>query len=201
MADPIDFYFDFSSPYGYFAATKIEDLAAKHGRAVIWRPILLGAVFKLNGQQPLTTIPLKGSYAAHDLARSARLFKVPFKLPTKFPISTTAPARAFYWLGDRDPAAAKRLALALYHAYFAEDRDISNPEVTGNVAAKLGVADKAELAQALNDAAVKERLKTEVDAAIERGVFGSPYIVVDGEPFWGSDRLDQVDRWLATGGW
>jgi 2-hydroxychromene-2-carboxylate isomerase len=200
MPNPIDFYFDFSSPYGYFAATKIEDLAAKHGRAVTWRPILLGAVFKLNGQQPLTTIPLKGSYAAHDLARSARLFNVPFKLPTKFPVSGTAPSRAFYWLGGRDPAAAKKLALALYHAYFAEDRDISNPEVTGNVAAKLGV-DKPELAQALNDAAVKERLRIEVDAAIERGVFGSPYIVVDGEPFWGSDRLEQVDRWLTTGGW
>jgi len=200
MASPIDFYFDFSSPYGYFAATKIEDLAAKHDRTVTWRPILLGAVFKLNGQQPLTTIPLKGSYAAHDLARSARLFNVPFKLPTKFPVSTTAPARAFYWLGDRDPARAKKLARALYHAYFAEDRDISNPEVTGNVAAKLGV-DKAELAQAMNDAAVKERLRIEVDAAIERGVFGSPYIVVDGEPFWGSDRLDQVERWLQTGGW
>jgi 2-hydroxychromene-2-carboxylate isomerase len=200
MADPIDFYFDFSSPYGYFASAKIEGLAAKHGRAVTWRPILLGAVFKLNGQQPLTTIPLKGSYAAHDLARSARLFNVPFKLPTKFPVSGITPARAFYWLGDRDPAAAKRLAQALYRAYFAEDRDISNPEVTANVAAKLEV-DKAEVAQALNDAAVKERLKNEVDAAIERGVFGSPYIVVDGEPFWGSDRLEQVDRWLATGGW
>jgi 2-hydroxychromene-2-carboxylate isomerase len=69
--------------------------------------------------------------------------------------------------------------------------------VTGNVAAKLGV-DKAELTQALNDPAVKERLKTEVDAAIERGVFGSPYIVVDGEPFWGSDRLEQIDKWLQA---
>ncbi len=200
MANPIDFYFDFSSPYGYFAATKIDELAAKHGRAVTWRPILLGAVFKITGGQPLPTIPLKGSYTSHDLARSARLLKVPFKMPAKFPVSGTAPSRAYYWLGDRDPAAAKRLAAALYRAYFVEDRDISNPEVTGNVAAKLGV-DKAELTQALNDAAVKERLKSEVDAAIERGVFGSPYIVVDGEPFWGSDRLDQVERWLATGGW
>jgi len=200
MATPIDFYFDFSSPYGYFASTKIDELAAKYGRTVTWRPILLGAVFKLTGQQPLPTIPLKGSYAAHDLARSARLFKVPFKLPTKFPISGTAPSRAFYWLGDKDAALARNLALALYHAYFAEDRDISNPEVTGNVAAKLGV-DKAGLLEALNDPAVKERLKSEVDAAIERGVFGSPYIVVDGEPFWGSDRLDQVEKWLQTGGW
>ncbi|HKA41722.1 MAG TPA: 2-hydroxychromene-2-carboxylate isomerase, partial [Burkholderiales bacterium] len=197
---PIDFYFDFSSPYGYFASNKIDELAAKHGRTVIWRPILLGAVFKLTGQQPLPTIPLKGSYAVHDLKRSARLFNVSFKMPTKFPIAGTAPSRAFYWIGDRDPDLAKKLAVALYRAYFAEDRDISNPDVTGNVAAKLGV-DKAELLQALNDPAVKERLKNEVDAAIERGVFGSPYTVIDGEPFWGSDRLEQVDRWLATGGW
>jgi 2-hydroxychromene-2-carboxylate isomerase len=196
MANPIDFYFDFSSPYGYFASEKIDDIAARHGRAVTWRPILLGAVFKITGGQPLPTIPMKGSYAAHDLARSARLLKLPFKLPSKFPVATTAAARAFYWVRDRDPALARTLARALYRAYFAEDRDISNPEVTGNVAAKLGV-DKGELAQALNDAAVKERLKTEVDAAIERGVFGSPYIVVDGEPFWGSDRLDQVERWLT----
>jgi len=200
MANPIDFYFDFSSPYGYFASTKIDDIAAKHGRGVVWRPILLGAVFKITGQQPLPTIPLKGSYTAHDLARSARLLKVPFKLPTKFPIAGQAPSRAFYWVGDRDPALARKFAHALYHAYFAEDRDISNPEVTANVAAKLGM-DKTELTQALNDPAVKERLRIEVDAAIERGVFGSPYIVIDGEPFWGSDRLDQVERWLETGGW
>ena len=200
MANPIDFYFDFSSPYGYFAGTKIDDLAAKHGRDVTWRPILLGAVFKITGGQPLPTIPLKGSYSAHDLQRSARLFKMSFKMPTKFPIGSTAPARAFYWLNDRDPAAARKLALALFHAYFAEDRDISNPEVTGNVAAKLGV-DKVELAQALNEPAVKERLRSEVAAAIERGVFGSPYFIIDGEPFWGSDRLEQVDRWLETGGW
>jgi 2-hydroxychromene-2-carboxylate isomerase len=200
MANPIDFYFDFSSPYGYLASTRIEAVAAKHGRNVTWRPHLLGAVFKINGQQPLASIPLKGVYTAHDLARSARLLKVPFKLPTKFPVGATAPSRAFYWVSDRDPALAKRLAQALYHAYFAEDRDISSPEVTANIAAKTGV-DRAALAQALEDPAVKERLRTEVDAAIERGVFGSPYIVVDGEPFWGSDRLDQVDRWLETGGW
>jgi len=200
MTQPIDFYFDFSSPYGYFAANRIEDIAARHGRSVIWRPMLLGAAFKITGGQPLPTIPLKNRYTAHDLARCARLYKLPFKLPSRFPIATTAPARAYYWVCDRDPALAKQLALALYRAYFVEDRDISNPEVTGNVAAKLGIA-KDELTQALNDPAVKERLRNEVDAAIERGVFGSPYIVIDGEPFWGADRVDHVERWLHTGGW
>ena len=200
MAQPVEFYFDFSSPYGYFASNQIDEIAARHGRTVHWRPILLGAVFKITGQQPLPTIPLKGSYAKHDLVRSARLLGMPFKLPSKFPIAGQAPSRAYYWIADRDTALARATAQALYRAYFAEDRDISNPEVTANVAAKLGV-NRDELLQALNDAAVKERLKNEVDAAIERGVFGSPYIVIDGEPFWGADRLDQVEKWLATGGW
>ena len=200
MANAIDFYFDFSSPYGYLASTRIDALAARHGRSVVWRPHLLGAVFKINDQRPLASIPLKNEYAERDLARSARLLQVPFKLPTKFPVGATAPSRAFYWINDRDPALAKRLAQALYYAYFAEDRDISSPEVTCEVAAGLEV-DRVALAQALNDPVVKERLRTEVDAAIARGVFGSPYIVVDGEPFWGSDRLDQVEKWLETGGW
>jgi 2-hydroxychromene-2-carboxylate isomerase len=95
---------------------------------------------------------------------------------------------------------AVRLAQALYRAYFAEDRDISSPEVTASVASTLGL-DREALLAALGDAAVKDRLRSEVDAAIARGVFGSPYIVIDGEPFWGADRLDQVEKWLATGGW
>jgi 2-hydroxychromene-2-carboxylate isomerase len=95
---------------------------------------------------------------------------------------------------------AKRLARTLYRAYFAEDRNISKPEVTVEVASTLGIEASA-LSRALDDAAVKDRLRREVDAAIGRGVFGSPYIVVDGEPFWGADRLDHIERWLATGGW
>jgi 2-hydroxychromene-2-carboxylate isomerase len=157
-------------------------------------------VFKISGQQPLSTIPLKGDYARHDLARSARLFGVPFRLPTKFPIATTAPCRAFYWMNGNDSALAKRFALALYEAYFVHDRDISSSEVTLDIAAGCGI-DKEALSHALDDSALKDRVRREVDAAIGRGVFGSPYIVIDGEPFWGSDRLDQVERWLATGPW
>ena len=200
MAQPLDFYFDFSSPYGYFAATRIDGIAARYDRSVTWRPILLGAVFKVTGQQPLPTIPLKGEYTRRDLERTARLLNVPFGYPTTFPISGTAPSRAYYYVADRDPALAKRLALSLYRAYFSQDRDISAPETTIDVAAAMGV-NRDDLVRALNDAAVKDRLRKEVENAIQRGVFGSPYIVIDGEPFWGSDRLEQVDQWLATGGW
>jgi 2-hydroxychromene-2-carboxylate isomerase len=200
VAQPIDFYFDFSSPYGYFASVQIDDIAARHSRTVIWHPILLGAVFKVTNQQPLPTIPVKGAYAQRDFERTARLHGVPFRSPGRFPISSVAPSRAFYAVTQRDPALAKRLARALYEAYFAEDRDISAPEVTLEVAAGLGL-DPNELADTMQTAPVKERLRHEVDEAIGRGVFGSPYVIIDGEPFWGSDRLDQVEKWLATGGW
>ena len=198
MPAAIDFYFDYSSPYGYFAAMKIDGAAARHGRSVNWRPILLGAVFKLTGGQPLPTLPLKGPYALRDIPRSARFYGVEYKQPSKFPIATQAPARAFYWVGERDPALAKQLAQALYRAYFVDDRDISSPETTADVAATLGLK-RADVLAALNDPAVKDKLKNEVDAAIKHGVFGSPYIVVDGEPFWGIDRFDQIERWLASG--
>ncbi len=198
MPAAIDFYFDYSSPYGYFAAMKIDDLAAKNGRSVNWKPILLGTVFKVTGGQPLPMLPLKGPYALRDILRSARFHGLPYQQPSKFPVATQASARAFYWVNDRDPALAKKLAQALYQAYFVQDRDISSPEITADVAATLGLQ-RDEVLAALNDAAVKDRLKNEVDAAIKLGVFGSPYIVVDGEPFWGIDRFDQIEHWLARG--
>ena len=198
MANPVDFYFDYSSPYGYIAAMKIDELMAKHNRSVNWKPILLGAVFKVTGGQPLPSLPLKGAYATRDIVRSARFHGVAIKLPSKFPIASQAPSRAFYWVHDRDPALARTLAKTLYRAYFVDDRDISSPDVTADVAATLGLQHDEVLA-AVNNPAVKDRLKNEVDAAIKLGVFGSPYIVIDGEPFWGVDRFDQIERWLAHG--
>jgi 2-hydroxychromene-2-carboxylate isomerase len=200
MPSAVDFYFDFSSPYGYLAAGRIDDIAARYGRSVNWRPILLGAVFKITGQQPLTAIPLKGAYSKHDLYRSARLYRMPFEIPTRFPLATTGACRVFYHVSDHDAALGRRLALAIYKAYFGEDRDISSPDVVADIAVEAGV-DKNGLDSALNDPGLKDRLRSEVESAMARGVFGSPYIIVDDEPFWGADRLDHVERWLANGGW
>jgi 2-hydroxychromene-2-carboxylate isomerase len=200
MAASIEFYFDFSSPYGYLAATRIDAIAARHGRGVNWHPILLGAVFKATGGVPLASIPLKGPYSARDMARTARLMGVAFKLPSKFPIPTQAAARLMLWVQGADPEAAKSLAAALYRGYFVEDRDISDPGVCADIAAQCGYA-REQARAGLDDPSVKDRLRAEVDAAMARGVFGSPFFLVDDEPFWGADRLDQVERWLATGGW
>ncbi|HTS53186.1 MAG TPA: 2-hydroxychromene-2-carboxylate isomerase [Burkholderiales bacterium] len=199
VPDPIEFYFDFSSPYGYFGATRISQLAANYGRALVWRPFLLGAVFKVTGSGPLPSVPLKGPYSKHDMSRCARFLDIPFTFPDPFPISTQAPARAIYWLEQRAPQRIEAAVLALYRAYFVDGRDISSPQTTADVLATLGL-DGAEVLAAVGEPALKERLRNETQTAVERGVFGSPYVFVDGEPFWGHDRLDQVERWLKTGG-
>ncbi len=95
---------------------------------------------------------------------------------------------------------AKGFAQAVYHAHWGEGRDISTPEQVAAIGETLGVS-AADLIAATQDPAIKARLKAETDRSLERGVFGSPFVFVDGEPFWGADRLDQVERWLATGGW
>ncbi|HJS32585.1 MAG TPA: 2-hydroxychromene-2-carboxylate isomerase [Alphaproteobacteria bacterium] len=200
MPAAVDFYFDFSSPYGYFASTRIDELAARHGRHTTWRPILLGPVFKAVGTSPLVSYPIKGRYVAHDFARFARLLGVPFAMPANFPFGAVAASRAFYWIDDRDKAQAKAFAQAVFRAGLGEGGDVTPVETVANLAAKAGV-DRAALLAALADPTVKQRLVGEVDHAMQRGVFGSPTVVVDGEMFWGADRLDQVDRWLATGGW
>jgi 2-hydroxychromene-2-carboxylate isomerase len=200
MPHPIEFYFDYSSPYGYMASTKIEALAAKYDRVVLWRPFLLGVVFKSTGSKPLPFIPLKGEYARRDFIRSAAFHGVPFNMPSNFPIPSVPPARAFYWMEQKSPTQAADVAKALLRAYYVDDVNIADAEETVRVVEKLGVpAD--DVRAGINDQAVKDILKAEVDKAIARGVFGSPYIIVDGEPFWGMDRLDQVERWLEKGPW
>lgn len=198
VATPIEFWFDFSSPYGYFMSEKIDALAARHGGSVRWRPFLLGVVYKQIGSRPITEVPLKGEYSRHDLDRSARFLDLPFALPQPFPVATQHAGRTFYWLAAQDEALARRFARAAYRAYFVDGRDISQQAVVLEIAGATG-ADVAALAEALGSDAVKDMLKTASAEAMAAGVFGSPYVIIDGEPFWGADRLPQIERWLAGG--
>ncbi len=196
----IEFYFDFSSPYGYFASTRIDDLAASFGRSVVWKPILLGVVFKETAMRPLAEIPIKGEYSKRDWERMGRMMDVPYRLPVPFPIATQAAARAFYWLNDRDSGLARLFAKSAFHAYFAESVDISLPDAVVDIAAALH-SGRGELSRALQEPAVKDRLRAENANAIAKGVFGSPFFIVDGEPFFGSDRMWMVKKWMQGASW
>jgi len=198
MSAPIEFYFDFSSPYSYLASEQIEPLGARYGRVVDYRPVLLGATFKVSGLQPLVDVPLKGEYSKRDFDRSARFAAVPFVLPQPFPIATVGAARAYLWLKDSDPQRATAFLHAAFRAYFVRGRNLSENPVLMDVLRQVGVDPEPAL-QAIQQPAIKEQLRAQVDAAVARGVFGAPFLFVDGEPFWGHDRLPQIERWLATG--
>lgn len=199
MPAPIDFYFDFSSPYSFLASEQIEALAARHGRTVNYRPILLGAIFKASGGAPLTEqYAPKAKYSIHDFERSARFAGIRFRYPSKFPISSVAPARAVLALQRDRPEQAIALVHALFRAFFQEDCDISDAAVVADVANSIGL-DGAKLTDDAQQPAVKDALRKAVEDSIAFGVFGAPTIVVDGEVFWGNDRLPQIERWLASG--
>jgi 2-hydroxychromene-2-carboxylate isomerase len=199
MSGTLQFYFDFSSPYGYLGAEKIEALAHRHGRDVEWHPMLLGVAFKTTGAQPLTMVPLKGDYTKHDVPRSARFHGIALNMPGRFPIATQAPARIVLWQRERHPESCGELVKTLYRAYFVDNRDIGDPDIAADVSAIAGV-DREAARAAVDDPVWKDALRREVEAAIAKGVFGSPFVFVDGEPFWGIDRFAQIERWLAEGG-
>lgn len=199
MASAIDFYFDFSSPYGYFAATRIDELAAKYGRDVEWHPILLGVVFKSTGAAPLPTIPLKGDYAFRDMERTARFHQIAYQRPTAFPIPTQAAARAMLWVQSKfGDDKGIEFAKALYRAYFVDNINIGDAEQVVALGKSLGY-DSAAMAEGLNSSQIKDQLRAETDLAMAKGVFGSPHVIIDGEGFWGFDRFDQIEAWLRDG--
>ena len=203
---PLHFYFDFISPFGYFASLRIDALAARHGRRVLWHPMLLGvSVMKIMGLKPLLDTPLKGPYTARDVRRYARLHGITLGRATDAPMmNPLTTGRAFAWASQHHPDAAKALAQAMLHAYWHDGLDLSEPAaLLGMVlpADVLATFSAAQLVVAAQSDEAAQLLRDEVDASLKVGVFGSPTVVVDGEMFWGVDKLEQVETWLARGGW
>ena len=195
----VDFYVDFSSPYSYIASEWIEALAARHGRTVRWHAVLLGVTFQAAELKSPVSHPIKREYSLHDFERSARFAGVPFTLPEKFPVATQNAARVFWWLEESDPERAANWARHCLRAYFTRGTvDLSNAEHLKALATEFGL-DAAEAERVWTEPRWKSRLKTACDDAIAQGVFGAPFFVIDGEPFWGNDRRDQIERWLGGG--
>ena len=197
MKPPIDFYFDFSSPYSYIASEWVEAVAARHGRSVQWHAILLGATFQAAELKSPVSYPLKREYSIRDFARSARFAGLPYVMPAKFPIPTQNAARIFWWLHDsQSPERAAAWAHAGLRALFTRGVDLSDAAALRMQVAESGI-DAAAAEAAWSDPLWKDRLKRENDAAIAAGIFGAPFFFVDGEPFWGNDRRGQIEQWLA----
>ncbi len=195
MKHTLELYWDFSSPFGYLGSTQAEALAARTGAELVWRPMLLGGLFKIIGQAdfPMATFSAaKQKYYADDLQRWAAYWGVPMKWPSRFPINTVKALRCYLAL----PAEAQRpFREAAFSAFWADDRDISDDAVLREL---LGANAEAVLAK-IQEKAIKDELIACTDRAAKAGVFGAPTWVVDGkELFWGQDRIPLVERALTT---
>lgn len=202
MRPPIDFFFDFSSPYSYIANEWIDALAARHGRTVRRHAILLGVTFQAAELRSPVAHPIKREYSLRDFARSARFEGVPFTMPEAFPIPTQNAARMFWYLQDRHgPDAAADWTRSAFRAYFVRGVPLHDAAALRALAADSGIAGlSGDQAEAIwNDPAWKDRLRRANEQAIQAGVFGAPFFIVDGEPFWGNDRKPQIERVLASG--
>lgn len=199
QAQAITYWFDFVSPYAYIASQSIEALAARYGRRVDWRPILLGAIFKATGSSPLTLRqPIMADYFLRDMQRSARFAQLELKMPEPFPINTQNTARVCYWLKECAPERVGEFVRCVTSAYFTSSVPLNEPTWLAQIVSAMGLDGAAALA-ACNDPDRKEELKAACEQALSEGVFGAPWFVVDGEPFWGSDRLPQLEQWLKQG--
>jgi 2-hydroxychromene-2-carboxylate isomerase len=200
MKPPIDFWFDFSSPYSYVANEWVDALAARHGRTVRRHAILLGVTFAAAELKSPVSHPIKREYSLRDFARSARFEGLPYEQPAAVPIATHNAARVFWWQHDsRGPAEAAQWARSAFRAYFTRGVPLNDVAALKALAAESGLdTDAAEAAW--NNPVWKDRLKLANEQAIAAGVFGAPFFLVDGEPFWGNDRKPQIERVLVSGG-
>ncbi|WP_051748714.1 2-hydroxychromene-2-carboxylate isomerase [Nevskia soli] len=198
-AATVDFYFDFASPYAYFAHGTLVALTRRHGLRLRYRPVLLWAILKELGMPPPMEQPAKRRYMEHDMRRSAVYFGLPFQLPPGFPVSSHAAARLFHTLDAQAPrgwsAQAGDLVAALFKAYFVDGRDIADPAVLGEAATVIGLAPQ-QVQQAAQAEAGKAALRQANAEAVQRGVWGSPFWFHGGEGYFGADRLAQFERSL-----
>ena len=167
---PVEFYFDFASPYGFLAAMQIERIR----RHVVWRPFFLGAVYKRFGQSPLEH-PLKRDYVIKvDAPRMAREIGLELKVPAGFPQHALPPSRVFYWIDLQDPVKAVAFAKIAYRKYWLDGCATDDSGVAADAAASIGFEREAVLA-CMQNADVKDRIVRENEEAIRKGVFGSPF--------------------------
>lgn len=188
----IELFFDIGSAYSYLAATQMEGVAKRTGATVRWRPFLLGAVFKATGNDTPARIPAKARWMLHDMALWSKHYGIPMRVPSRFPLNTLRTERALAAAELRDPASVAPFALALFHAYWAEDRDPTSDDVLRELA-----PDPAILA-AIDAQETKDHLRATTDEAIGRGAFGAPAMFVGDALFWGNDRIPLLEQFLLS---
>lgn len=189
MSKSVEFFFDFGSPASYLAWTQLPQIAAETSATIVWRPMLLGGVFKATGNQSPVAIPAKGRYMLQDFARFARRYGVPMTFNPHFPVNTLPLMRgATAYL---DTPLFQPYLTAVFEAMWQQQKNLGQPEMITEVLAAAGF-DLEDFQRRIEDEAVKERLKATTEEAVRRGAFGAPTFFVGDEMYFGQDRLDFV---------
>lgn len=197
MTKQVEFFFDFGSPYSYLAYKELPRVAQRTGATIVWRPILLGGVFKATGNHSPADVPAKGNWSRTDTQRWARRYGVPFMQNPHFPVNTLMLMRGATGFQRQDETAFQRYLDAIFSAMWEQGRNLNDPAEIGAVLARAGFDPQAALAL-VDDAEVKQALKRATEEAVARGIFGAPSFIVDGELFWGNDRLLFVEEALGA---
>ena len=191
MTRAVEFYFDVGSPTAYLAWTQLPALCAQAGASLVYKPMLLGAVFQATGNASPAAVPAKGRYMNDDMARFAKRYGVAFGHNPHFPINTLTLMRAAFGVQLRLPERFDAYLKAVFEAMWVAPRNLNDP---AEVMAVLGAAgfDPAALQALVADPAVKDGLRKNTEEAVARGVFGAPTMFVGDTLFFGQDRLDFV---------
>jgi 2-hydroxychromene-2-carboxylate isomerase len=187
----IEFFFDYGSPASYLAYTQMPGLAQRTGATVIYRPMLLGGVFKATGNQSPINIPAKGAWMMSDLARFAKRYRVPYVLNPHFPINTLNLMRGA--IAAEQEGRLVPYSDTIFRAIWADQKRMEDPIVIAEVLRAAGF-DPAAIMAAIGTAEVKDKLKAVTQEAVARGVFGAPTFFVGKAMFWGQDRLEFVEE-------
>ena len=196
MTKSVEYFFDFGSPTSYLAWTQLPKIAAGTGATIVWRPMLLGGVFKATGNASPVSVPAKGRWMNGDIARWAKRYGVPFLFNPHFPINTLTLMRGATGMQMRQPDNFERYVAVVYRAMWEAPANLGDPEMLASTLSAAGFDVEAFMAM-VGDAEVKARLIATTDEAVARGVFGAPTLFVGGEMFFGQDRLDFVREALG----
>jgi 2-hydroxychromene-2-carboxylate isomerase len=196
MSKTVEFFFDVGSPTTYLAWTQLPALCTAAGAALAYRPMLLGGVFQATGNASPAAVPAKGRYMTDDMARFARRYGVPLASNPFFPVNTLTLMRGAAGAQLRAPERFDAYLRAVFHAMWVEPQNLNDP-ATAAKALAAGGFEPAEVMGWAADAEVKAALRATTEEAVARGVFGAPTMFVDGEMFFGQDRLEFVRDALA----
>jgi len=197
MPKQVEFFFDVGSPAAYLAYTQLPRIAREAGAQIVWKPMLLGGVFKATGNASPVTVPAKGKWMMGDLARYAKQYGVSFDTPPGFPINTLPLMRGAVGVQMRAPEKFAAYVDAVFRAMFGAPRDMREPATIAEVVSEAGL-DPKQFEALIGDPEVKQRLIAITEEAVSRGAFGAPTYFVGNEMFFGQDRLEFVARALRA---